>query len=174
MGENAEAVRRKWVKHDGTKELVVERNSFVLGKNNDWEGVVHEFGDQIAQNAADGVVSDMTPAFSGWTADERTACVVTVMDACKSYFTYVVRTKCGFPRIVMDGHLQEWQLLRETTASLLTNRCEESFAASWGKALLPLLDKLIEEYENGVAGRQADAAFFNSMVKRGGTTGSGA
>jgi hypothetical protein len=42
-------------------------------------------------------------------------------------------------------------------------------------ALLSILDKFVSEYENAATpSKAADAIFWNSMVKRGGTMGSGA
>jgi len=41
-------------------------------------------------------------------------------------------------------------------------------------ALLPLLEKFIQEYEKGTNGSAGDDRFWNSCVKRGGTSGSGA
>ena len=41
-------------------------------------------------------------------------------------------------------------------------------------ALLPLLDKLNAEYAKGLAGGVGDEPFWNSMCKRGGTSGSAA
>jgi hypothetical protein len=40
--------------------------------------------------------------------------------------------------------------------------------------LIPLLDKIISEYENAANGKPSDADFWNSCVKRGGWLGSGA
>jgi hypothetical protein len=41
-------------------------------------------------------------------------------------------------------------------------------------ALIPLLEKFIEEYEKAENGKAGDEKFWNSCVKRGGTQGSGA
>merc|ERR1712093_731072 len=48
-------------------------------------------------------------------------------------------------------------------------RCEPSFKETWSASLLPLLERL-EKVRAG----EVDASFWNSMCKRGGTTGSGA
>jgi len=41
------------------------------------------------------------------------------------------------------------------------------------KALIPLLDKIAEEYKNAAEKKDIDARFWNSLVKIGGTYGSG-
>ena len=176
---HAEEVRAKWVAHDGKKELLVQRDEFVLGKANDWQGVVAGKGDsfltQIGANVVDGVMTDLVPEFSGTTTDEAIAGAMTVMDICKNYFSYKCCTSCGFPSVVLEGSLEDWRMLRVNAESLISRRCEPKFAATWCNALLPLLDKFVEQYQirqGWVTG--ADAKFWNSMVKRGGTSGSGA
>merc|ERR1712146_574446 len=58
--------------------------------------------------------------------------------------------------------------------ALIRNRCQQEFSHSWCLSLLPLLEKLVDEYSKGVEGGVPDEQFWNSMCKRGGTTGSGA
>jgi hypothetical protein len=55
---------------------------------------------------------------------------------------------------------------------LINSRCENEFAQWWLPALIPLLDKFIEEYGKAVKGEPGDSSFWNSCVKRGGRLGS--
>jgi hypothetical protein len=55
---------------------------------------------------------------------------------------------------------------------LINSRCENDFAEWWLPALIPLLDKFIEEYGKAVKGEPGDSSFWNSCVKRGGRLGS--
>merc|ERR1719453_856983 len=54
---NAETVRKRWVSHEGKKELLVRRDGFILGHPNDWAGVVtgaaDSFSAQIDKNVVD-------------------------------------------------------------------------------------------------------------------------
>jgi len=187
---NAEELRSKWVAHEGKKELRVWRNHFRLGLPNDWAGVIDNPEDgflaQIGRNVVEGVMQDLQPAFGGTTADERIASAITVMDATKSFFSFKVMTYCGFPSVTLEGSLDDWRALRAHAEALVMKRCSAEFAKKWCAALLPLLDKFVAEYEAGhgpggldgeggpLVLRLADEAFWNSMVKRGGTRGSGA
>merc|ERR1712159_884412 len=74
----------------------------------------------------------------------------------------------------MEGSLQDWRLLREHAEQLIASRCKADFAVKWGAALIPLLDRLVFEYAQAKQGREPDEPFWNSMIKRGGTNGSGA
>lgn len=179
VGLNAEELRSKWVAHEGKKELYVCRDDFVVCVPNDWAGVIDDPEDgflaQIGRNVVEGVMQDLQPAFGGTTADERIASAITVMDATKSFFSFItVTTFCGFPSVTLEGSLDDWRALRAHAEALVMKRCSAEFAKKWCAALLPLLDKFVAEYEAGLAGSTgADEAFWNSMVKRGGTHGSG-
>merc|ERR1719253_2365013 len=81
---------------------------------------------------------------------------------------------CGFPSVLMEGTLDDWTLLRRNAELLIAGRCEQAFAKKWCAALLPVLDMLVEEYSKGLHGGSPDEPFWNSMCKRGGTSGSGA
>jgi len=96
------------------------------------------------------------------------------MDACKSFFSYGMRTTCGFPYVILEGTEDDWLTLRNTSEQLIMNRCENEFAKYWCDALIPVLDKILEEYRHGKNGDKPDSPFWNSFVKLGGTSGSGA
>ena len=50
-------MRKKFVNHEGKKEIEISRPDFVKGsEKNDWEGVFPEFSDKIKANCAEGTV----------------------------------------------------------------------------------------------------------------------
>ena len=168
---NAQALRSNWVAHQGKKTLEVCCDEFRLGQPNDWQSVVSSkpdsFSAQIAANTLEGVADALSPPFSSTTETEDIAQKITIMDICKNYFSYKCSTCCGFPEITLEGTGQDWQLLRVAAEQLL-QRCDTEWASEWASALMPLLDKLAEARSG-----QVDPAFWNSMCKRGGTSGSG-
>lgn len=178
MWRNAEKVRKQWVAFEGKKTLVVERNGFVIGKKNDWQSVIYGSPDcfpaQIAKNVVDGVAEQLSPTFSDTSLVEHVAMNITVMDVCKSFFAYRCCTCCGFPSVTMEGSLTDWQKLRVTAEALITERCTSEFSTFWNQALLPLLDKFVEEYQKGMRKEAGDERFWNAMCKRDGRSGSGA
>lgn len=169
---NSEAVRDQWVPHEGKKVLEVNCDDFSLAGPNDWASVVSgkkdSFSQQIAQNTAPGVAEVLSPPFSQTTATEDIAQKIVVMDICKHYFGYKMSTLCGFPKITLEGTIEDWQHLRDASEHLL-RRCTPDFAKQWSAALLPVLDKFVAARSGEV-----DARFWNSMCKLGGTSGSGA
>jgi len=74
---------------------------------------------------------------------------------------------CGFPEITLDGTEADWIRVKAKTSYLLRNKVGKLFGFSWGRSLLPLLDRFIDAFDVEI-----DCLFWNSMIKRG-STGSG-
>merc|ERR1712232_1058076 len=146
---------------------------------NNWASIVDGkpdcFSVQIDKNVVEGLAKELSPAFSETSEVENIALKITVMDITKSFFSFKCSTCCGFPSILMEGTAEDWQLLRRNAELLIKNRCQQKFAEEWCAALLPVLDIFVQEYNKGVTGEGTpDEQFWNSMCKRGGTSGSGA
>jgi Domain of unknown function (DUF4419) len=74
-----------------------------------FEHAVANFSGHI-QHATDPVLHETQICdFSTTTPAIRTASEVVLMDSFSSYFTYVVRSVCGIPRITIEGKLDDWQ-----------------------------------------------------------------
>ncbi len=167
VDKNAEQLRSKYVKHEGKITLKVE----VSGNpsQNEWQGAIGQFVDQIDKVTVDDTVKLFDCNFSSSTTTEQIAAKVTIMDICKNYVNYMCMTLCGFPQITLDGNKQDWINLKQKVIKLLHTKVTKEFATKWGKALLPLLDRFIVAFDGKI-----DCVFWNSMIKRGATFGSGA
>merc|ERR1719228_158318 len=169
VDKNAEKLRRKYVNHKGKLQLTVRRDGFKLGsKQNDWEGVIEEFLQQIDANSVKDTVQLFDCDFSGSTMMEKICAKVTIMDICKAYFGYCVMTNCGFPEITLDGTKSDWIRLKQKVIVLLKHKVDEQFGAKWANALIPVLDRFIGAFDGEI-----DCLFWNSMIKRGAVYGSG-
>lgn len=152
---HAEELRSRLVSHQGKKEIVVERHGFVRGaRSNDWPGVFAELSEKIRElvgKKRDLVVAD----FSTTGAVERAASEVVLFDALQWYLEYRVDTLCGIPEVTLLGTPEDWVSIR---------RRAEAFAEldleAWTKALLPVLDKLVE-----TARGRVDTRFWQSLLK---------
>ena len=71
------------------------------------------------------------------------------MDACKSFFSYGMRTACGYPNVILEGTEEDWLILRNNAEQIIKSRCENEFAQWWCNALIPVLEKIYEEYRRG-------------------------
>eukprot|EP01084_Bolivina_argentea_P196956 337606_1 len=166
VDQNAEKLRDKYVTHEGKKTLEIEVSANPSAK--EWMSVIQGFVQQIDKNTVNDTCALLDCDFTTSTLTEKIAGKVTIMDICKNYFEYRCSTCCGFPQITLDGTKQDWVQLKQKTITLLSEKVDKKFGAQWGEALLPLLDRFIVAFDGNI-----DCVFWNSMVKRGSTGGSG-
>ncbi len=160
--ENAEALRGKFVTHEGKATLEVRRDEFVKGfDGNDWEGVFGEFSQQIRTYIGEQAHNTLVPKFSTTGIVEKAAFEVTLMDAMQGYFTYKLSTLCGIPSFVLEGTPGDWQKLRADAARL------ETYELGWWTIhLLPVLDQFVAASQGEI-----DEAFWQSFYKWNGMSG---
>jgi hypothetical protein len=159
---HSEALRSRFVGHEGKLELEVRRDDFVRGSpDNDWQGCFAEWSDAIAAHI--GKKRDLVvAAFSTTGPIERAASELVLLSAMKNYFNFRLMTMCGIPAITLLGTPDDWRAIR---------RRAEVFAefdlADWGRVLLPVLDQFV-----AAAAGHADRAFWQSIYKwKGGSGG---
>eukprot|EP00484_Ammonia_sp_Unknown_P009678 CAMPEP_0197077568 /NCGR_PEP_ID=MMETSP1384-20130603/212682_1 /TAXON_ID=29189 /ORGANISM="Ammonia sp." /LENGTH=439 /DNA_ID=CAMNT_0042516433 /DNA_START=81 /DNA_END=1400 /DNA_ORIENTATION=+ len=167
VDKNAEKLRAKYVNHEDKKKLEIEISANPSRK--EWQEVIEYFVQEIDKYTVEDTCKLFECDYSTSTLTERIAAKVTIMDICKNYFDYYCEFCCGFPEITIDGTKQDWIKLKQKTEQLLASKVDKKFGEQWGKALLPLLDRFIAAFEGNI-----DCVFWNSMIKRGATGGSGA
>jgi len=158
---NAEALRGRFVRHEGKVELRLERHGFTPGDpNNDWPGVFAELSDQIAAHI--GKQRELVVAgFSTTGPIERAASQVVLLAGMQAYFEVKMYTLCGIPSVTLLGTVDDWRAIRRRAEMLA-----EYGAAEWQAALLPILDHFV-----AAAQGRADRAFWQSMYKLEGRSG---
>ena len=158
---NAEKLRKRFVSHEGKKEIILRRDSFVKGSpNNDWQGCFNEFSDKIAEHIGkkrDLIVGD----FSTTGLVERAVADLTLMDGMKSYFKYGVMTLCGIPRVTLTGTVEDWRSIRTRAENLSEFECDW-----WIKSLVPVLDQFVAAAEGN-----PDIKFWDTLYKQDGGSG---
>jgi hypothetical protein len=136
---NAEALRSRFVRHQGKVTLKIRRDDFRLGDpSNDWQACFAAWSDQIAEHIVN--KRDLVVADSSTTGPiERAASEIVLMSAMQGYFDCMLVTCCGIPDITLLGTVADWQAIR---------RRAELFAefdlGDWTRELLPVLDELVE------------------------------
>jgi len=153
---HAEALRSRFVRHDGELTLKILRDEFVMGSpHNDWQGCFAEWSDAIAAHI--GKKRDLVvAAFSTTGPIERAASEIVLMSAMKSYFNFLLVTRCGIPEITLLGSVADWQAIRHRAEVFA-----EFDLADWVRALLPVLDQFVK-----AASGAPDRAFWQSMYKQ--------
>lgn len=144
VNANAEALRKKFVTHNGKLVLNVKRDAFQKGNpDNDWEGVFAEFSSQIRTHIGPDTHGLIVNEFSTTGAVEKAAMEISLMDTLQSYFVYSMTTVCGFPGITLEGTTSDWQQLRGRAQHL-----SEYDLDWWIPNLLPVLDQFVLASQN--------------------------
>jgi len=153
---NAEALRSRFVRHEGKLVLKIRRDGFVKGSSdNDWQGCFAEWSDAIAAHI--GKKRDLVVAsFSTTGPIERAASELVLMSAMKSYFNFLLVTRCGIPTITLLGTVEDWRSIRRRAEVLA-----EFDLADWVAVLLPVLDQFV-----AAAAGSADREFWRSIYKQ--------
>lgn len=76
------------------------------------------------------------------------------MDTFQNYFEYILVCGCGLPKVKLLGTLDDWIKLKEATLKL-----KEFELDWWIDKLVPILEKLISEYQ----ANQADKVFWDDI-----------
>lgn len=169
VNQNAEALRPEFVKHSGKESITIEVTPNPT--ETEWEAIIDRFQAAIASKTIEDT-AELTSLidFSCATKTEQIAGNVCLMDMVQQYFRYTMMTMCGIPYFILEGSMEDWVLLRERAERLISQKTLPTFASAWLPALLPTLDKIVEQR----SGAPVDIAFWNSFFKRGATKGSGA
>jgi hypothetical protein len=156
VNRNAEALRARFVSHQGKQKLSVRRDTFIPGSpDNDWPGVFAEISNLMAEHLGkkrDLVVAD----FSTTGPVERAASEVVLMSVMRSYFDLSVSSLSGIPSITLLGTPDDWRRVRDRARML-----GEFGLEWWVAALEPVLDQFV-----AAADGDADRGFWQSFVKK--------
>jgi len=136
INENAEKVRKQFVAHEGKAEILLD-----VPPSPHWPTVLAAFSEQIAGHIGkkrDLFISD----FSTATLDEKVASEVVLMHSMSKYFSYGMRTLCGFPRITLEGSVEDWEKIHDRVRAFseLGAVAGDAHMKTWVSALLPTLE----------------------------------
>ena len=152
---HAEELRHRFVRHEGKAEIEVRRDDFVKGSpENPWAEVIDALSEQVRQHVGP-AIDLFLPAFSTTGQVERVAAELVLLDAMRSYFQYLLRTRCGIPTITLEGTTADWEALARRTEGFAEFGLE-----TWTTTLSPILRQFVRATDGDV-----DANFWRSMYK---------
>lgn len=111
---------------------------------------------KLKQHCQPGFYQTFQPFFSIASPVEQLVSKMTMLAACKAYFTYEVETICGFPSVRLEGSLHDWKLLRRKAEQLVK---QYSLLDGWFPILEFVLDKLVLARQGEV-----DQQFWHNMI----------
>jgi len=158
VNANSEKLRGHFVDFSGKLSLVVETVKVTLDNpDSPWEGIFPQFTRQIAEHTGDKLINVLTSDFSTTTPVERIASQITIMEAMKSYFEFIVmRMGCGIPVITLKGTPQDWQKVLDKTRQLAGYDL-----AWWTSELEPILQEFVNASKGNI-----NRDFWINMFKR--------
>jgi hypothetical protein len=156
VNANQEKLRHHFADFSSKLSLIVSANKISLDNpNSPWEKVFPEFNKQIAKHTGIEIIKLLSANFTTTTAIEKLAFEVTIMEAMKSYFEFIVETGCGIPEITLQGTTKDWQKILDKTKQL--NKYDLEW---WTKELEPVL----KEFVNASKGK-INKKFWQDMFK---------
>lgn len=137
VNNHAEALRSRFVKHQGKMRLSVEVPA--LTKAEHWSGAIQQWSTAIGDHVGAGLYQLMICNFSTTTPVVKTASQVAMMDAFQQYFEYQVSFICGIPTVTLKGTVADWVEIRRRVDVM-----EGYHLEWWTDRLKPLCDAFVE------------------------------
>ena len=141
LNANPEKLRHHFVDFSGKVSLIVKTDEITLDNpNSPWEKVFPEFTKQIAKHTGSEIIDLLSSDFTTTTPVEKVASEITIMEAMKPYFEFIViRISCGIPEITLQGTPDDWQKILDKTKQLRKYDLEW-----WVDELEPLLEEFVK------------------------------
>ncbi|MCA1829860.1 MAG: DUF4419 domain-containing protein, partial [Myxococcales bacterium] len=151
---NAEALRHRFVRHEGKLTLDVEHDQLEIA-DDAWPGLVSAFCGRIREHVGAGLHRLLINDFTTTGPNERTASEIGMLHAFKEYFDYSVTCICGIPTVTLLGTPEDWRTIRARLDVLA-----EYELSWWTSQLAPVCDELVRSAEG-----KADRDFWRTIYK---------
>jgi hypothetical protein len=168
VADNAEALRGRFVDHDGKKKLSVMTYGELL--ETQWDEFFSLIIHEITANTKDGVVDTLSSDFSTTTPFHRVVSTAAIMSTFKHYFTYVRGIPlCGIRNVRFAGTLEDWTRIVDKLVSLKAYDVGDGKWTGYVTALLPVLQQFVAAFQGTV-----DTEFWDKVMNlKRGSLGSG-
>lgn len=139
---NSEALRGKFVKHTGKKELVVRGLGDIHTAN--YEELCYKMSKQIEANIIDKEFTAWIQTdFTTSTQTDKLVSIAMLMCSMKKYFDFKFALCCGLPNVTLLGEVSDWEHLIDK-ANKIPNYDINGQLTKWHKLLMPVLKNMLE------------------------------
>ena len=161
VNNNIEELRKKFVKFDGKKKLIVETQSisheFEKGSiKSPWPLAFPVMSDSISKYVEFDIHNLFVQSFSTTTSVDKAAYEVALLDVMSGYFEYEYATMCGIPTINIEGTKADWLKIKKGLQHFKGYKID-----NWINSLEPIIQQFIDASENKI-----DTAFWSNIFKR--------
>jgi hypothetical protein len=157
VNANSENLRHHFVDFsDKISLIVIAENIRLDDPNSPWEEVFPEFSKEIAKYTGSEIINLLSADFTTTTPIEKVASEITIMEAMKSYFEFIVLVLvCGIPEITLLGTPDDWQKILDKTKQL------KKYDLDWWTEEL---EAILEEFVKASKG-EINKEFWINMFK---------
>lgn len=156
VNANPESMKHYFVDFSGKQSLIVQSDKQLDDPTLAWEGIFPKFTKQIKSHVGDNLVDVLTCDFSTSTSLEKVVSEITIMEAMKPYFEFIVMyIVCGIPEITLEGTPQDWEKVLNKARELKKYKLDW-----WITELEPLLVEFVKASKGNV-----DKVFWRNMFK---------
>lgn len=156
INANPETMRPYFVDFSGKQSLIVKSDKQLEDPDLSWEKIFPGFTCQIKKHVGDSLVDLLTCDFSTTTSLEKLASEITIMEAMKPYFEFIVMyCVCGIPQITLEGTPQDWEKVLNKARGLKKYNLDW-----WITELEPLLEEFAEASRGNI-----NKVFWRNMFK---------
>jgi hypothetical protein len=140
VNAHSEELRNQFVNFEGKLTLIVRNDEIVLDNpKSPWEKVFPVFTKQISKYTGNDLMNALTCDFTTTTPVSKVASEITIMEAMKPYFEFIVmRAICGIPEIKLEGTTADWQKVLDKARYLRKYKLDW-----WIDEIEPLLEKFV-------------------------------
>jgi hypothetical protein len=157
VNSNAEQLRSYFVDFKGKMTLIVQNDSIALDDpSSPWETVFPDFTKQIGEFIGKELIDILSCDFSTSTITTKVASDITIMEAMKPYFEFIViYVICGIPEITLEGTPDDWQKVLNKARAL------RKYQLDWW---IDEIDPILQEFVRASKGK-VNNRFWTNMFK---------
>ena len=156
INANKEEMRSYFVDYSGKQSLIAQSKKSLNDSTLVWEEIFSQFTEQIKKNVKGNLIELLTCNFSTTTLLEKTASEITIMEAMKPYFEFIVMyLVCGIPEITLEGTPEDWEKVLAKARELKEYKLEW-----WISELEPVLEEFVKASKGKV-----NKEFWRNMFK---------
>ncbi|MGA5823456.1 DUF4419 domain-containing protein [Kitasatospora sp. NPDC094028] len=142
----------------GGQALITVRDDGLAGPDPDWAASIRLVREPLAAAVGEEVAELFRPGFSTTTPADEASALVALMGAVSPYYAFRWETRCGIPRVRLEGTAEDWALLARRVDELAGHF---DWLAPWFAGLRPV----VVEIAATAAGGPVDEWFWRSLYK---------
>ena len=162
INDNSERNRNKLVNFEGKKDISFETGiNLFTASEEQWLTFVDDLLDittKMLEQSGKDLINLFKKEFSTSTKESIVANNITILSSFKKYFEYSLSGTCGISKIIIEGTIEDWELLLEKIKAI-GNFDEE--IVFWTNELIIIIKKIIETLKT----KRPDKEFFKNIVQ---------